>query len=128
MSGAVTIGDAAWRALADSLPSLVWRAGPDGEINTPIGQDPPDHENDIVVDFRRKPWITYSAGNQLGLATADGATRQAIPPVVAPAVAPNYVNIVVSPDASWYAAIRNNSELVVGPIDETSNSRCNAPV
>lgn len=97
-------------------------AGPDGEINTPIGQDPPDQENDIVVDFRRKPWITYSAGKQIGLATADGATRQAIPPVVAPAVAPNYVNIAISPDASWYAAIRNASELVVGPIDETSTA------
>ena len=97
-------------------------AGPDGEINTPIGQDPPDTENDLVVDFRRKPWITYAAGKQLAIATADGATRQAIPAVVAPAVAPNYANIAISPDASWYAAIKDNNALVVGPVDETSTA------
>lgn len=94
-------------------------AGPDGEINTPIGQDPPDNENDLVVDFRRRPWITYTAGNKIGLATADGATQESIPTTTTP---PNHANLAISPDGSWYAAIKDGASLVVGPIDETSRA------
>lgn len=97
-------------------------AGPDGEISTPVGQDPPDHDNDMVVDFRRRPWIVFSVAGALTLATADGATKAPVPPVTAGTPRPTLVNVALSPEGSWFAAIKDGSTLVVGPVDETSGA------
>lgn len=97
-------------------------AGPDGEISTPVGQDPPDNDNDMVVDFRRRPWIVFAVAGALTLATADGATKAPVPPVAAGAQRPTLANVALSPEGSWFAAIKDGNTLVVRPVDETSGS------
>jgi prepilin-type N-terminal cleavage/methylation domain-containing protein len=96
-------------------------AGPDGDITTPLGQDPPDSDNDMVVDFRRRPWIVYSVAGAITLGTADGAMKAPVPPVTSGAP-PVLANVAISPEGSWFAAIKDGNTLVVGPVDETSST------
>lgn len=60
-------------------------AGPDGIVNTDIGSGVSDTDNDIVVEFRRQPWVAYSyqASGGLGevwVARIDGTVNEKVLP------------------------------------------------
>ena len=40
-------------------------AGPDAKFSTRLGQDPPDLNRDLIVNYRLQPWIAYSSQNDL---------------------------------------------------------------
>lgn len=88
-------------------------AGPDGILNTKVGQDPPDTENDILIDYKRRPWVAYSIQGRIYLATADGAAKKSVKADV-------YANVAISPDGNYFAGVKSGNSLVVGTVDEAN--------
>ncbi|MBI4859768.1 MAG: prepilin-type N-terminal cleavage/methylation domain-containing protein, partial [Candidatus Riflebacteria bacterium] len=88
-------------------------AGPDGIVNTKLGQDPPDTENDLLVDYRRRPWVAYTVQGRISMSTADGANR-------CPVTSEPLTNIALAPNGSLFAAIKGGNTLMVGSIDESN--------
>lgn len=87
--------------------------GPDGSVQTRIGQDPPDLEQDIVVDYRRHPWVGYTAGGTIRMSTADAASIKAVS-------TPRLANIVFSPNGLYFAGVQDGARLVWGSIDASN--------
>lgn len=72
--------------LIDPAFGRIISAGPDGIVNTDIGSGTSDTDNDIVVEFRRQPWVAYSFrpnGGAVGaiyVARIDGTNNQQVMP------------------------------------------------
>ncbi len=88
-------------------------AGPDGTVDTRIGQDPADAENDLVIEYRHKPWLFYNVGGKMYVNSADGGANLASGTVGI--YLGDGVNAQVSPDGLRYAAIRD-TQLVIGTL------------
>lgn len=93
-------------------------AGPDGIVDTHIGQDPADSEADLIVEYRHKPWLFYNVGGKLFINSADGSANptsvQGIE--VRSPDATRYTNAQVAPDGLRYAAVKNGNTLVIGTL------------
>jgi len=87
-------------------------AGPDGVINTQIGQGPADNENDIVYEYRRQPFVSCTMKNLIHLLSADGASNQMV--TTSP-----ILNLTFSAAGNYFAGVQNNT-LVVGSMDDTN--------
>ncbi len=91
-------------------------AGPDGFVNTQLGSGVSDRDNDIVVEFRRQPWVAYSYtpnGGSIGeiwIARVDG-TRQGrvMPNPKFDAGGTGVVNVTFSPDGSRWCGVESPS-------------------
>lgn len=87
--------------------------GPDGVCNTRIGQDPPDRDNDLIVDFRKKPFVFFNVGEKIYVNSADGSTHGPADP--AGIKLTEGKNARVSPDGTRFFWITNNT-LKVGDL------------
>ncbi|MBI4872665.1 MAG: prepilin-type N-terminal cleavage/methylation domain-containing protein [Candidatus Riflebacteria bacterium] len=88
-------------------------AGPDGIVDTRIGQDPADSESDLIVEYRHKPWLFYNVGGKMYVNSADGAAAVTN---TAGIEMGSGLNAQVSPDGLRYAAVRNGNTLVIGSL------------
>ncbi|MBI3892560.1 MAG: prepilin-type N-terminal cleavage/methylation domain-containing protein [Candidatus Wallbacteria bacterium] len=100
-------------------------AGPDGVVDTRIGQDPADSESDIVVEYRHKPWLFYNVGGRMFVNSADGG---ASPESRAGIEMGAGTNAQVSPDGLRFAAVSPSNILSLGTLTWALETEGAAPV
>lgn len=100
-------------------------AGPDGIVDTRIGQDPADSEADIVVEYRHKPWLFYNLNGRMYVNSADGGANTTNPAGIE--MGPG-VNAQVSPDGLRFAAFKAGKGLVLGDLTWTLSPEGATPI
>ena len=97
--------------LIDPAFGRIISAGPDGIVNTDIGSGVSDTDNDIVVEFRRQPWVTYSyqASGGVGevwVARIDGSINEKVlPHPTFESGATGVKNVTYSPDGTRFCGV-----------------------
>lgn len=100
--------------LIDPAFGRIISAGPDGVVNTDIGSGISDTDNDIVVEFRRQPWVVYSFTESGGIgevyvARVDGTSSgKVMPHPDFHASGTGVLNVTFSPDGSRFCGVGNN--------------------
>ncbi len=60
--------------IVDAGMGRIISPGPDGVCHTTIGHGVADHHRDIVIQYRRTPWLFYAVNDGIFLAQSDGSS------------------------------------------------------
>lgn len=102
-------------------------AGPDGVVNTVLGQGISDQDNDIVVEYRQQPFLAFAgvfAGDGAGvwITRVDGTRKEKVQG------SDGMVNVVFSPDGARWAGVNpGNGRLWVGNTSAVNSALTSAP-
>lgn len=112
-------------------------AGPDGVVNTQLGREPSDNDNDIVVEFRQQPWVAYSytpsvGGNEgeIWVARTDGTQKARVLPNSNPGGGggKGAMNVTFSPDGARWCGVETSGGAPTGKLICGQNSPQNPVV